>query len=183
MRKPIPAGILAMILGAAWLGAAGPALAGSCMESEALPPLADTLSLRPVQAPPKALDMSRPAPNAPAALGLWTFHGGPNQRWNVYMGLSARLPASYMIKTTADRRCLVWGRPLPPLTERLHTAPCNGEDPAQRWCVNSAGGGGVRIRNYQQGGCLTVGGDPSQEGTPATLQPCDNSPAQRWLLR
>ncbi|MFZ5584443.1 MAG: RICIN domain-containing protein [Thermodesulfobacteriota bacterium] len=174
---------LALVLAASWSPAAGPAQSGNCLESNLWPPMTDTMSLHPVKAPNKALDLAWPAPNAPTVLGLWSYHGGSNQRWTIYMGLSGKLPNSYMIKTTADRRCLVWSRPLPPLPERLHTVRCDGEDPAQRWCITGAGGGAVRIRNHQTGGCLSVDGNLAAEGAPAVLKPCDNSPEQRWLVR
>lgn len=183
MPRTVPALVLALMAVLACLLAPPEAPAENCMESDLWPPMTDTMSLHPAPAPKKAIDLSWPAPDAPTALALWSYHGGANQRWKIYMGVSAKLPNSYMIKTTADRRCLVWSRPAQVLPERLHTVPCNAEDPAQRWCVTGAEGGAVRIRNYKNGGCLTAEGDWKQEGIAITIKPCANLPGQRWLVR
>ncbi|MFH1058795.1 MAG: RICIN domain-containing protein [Pseudomonadota bacterium] len=183
MPKPLLAPILAGVLCLAAWCAAGPAQAGACLERGLWPPATETMSLHPAGAPKKAIDLSWPAQGAPSVLSLWTAHGGANQRWVIYMGLSAKLPSSFLIKSAAEPRCLVWGRPVPVLSERLHTVRCDSENPAQRWCVTGAGDGAVHIRHLPGGGCLTADGNLAQEGVPLTLKPCRNAPEQRWLVR
>lgn len=183
MPKPLPALCLALILCLAAWCAAAPAPAGDCLERGLWPPATDSMSLHPASAPKKAIDLSWPAQGAPTVLSLWTYHGGTNQRWVIYMGLSTKLPSSFMIKTMAEPRCLVWSKPVAALPERLHTVRCDSENPAQRWCVTNAGNGAVQIRHLQTGGCLTADGNLAMEGVAVTLKPCRNAPEQRWLVR